>query len=238
VLFFPLLCVTTVRSIRADSVLALLALLMSLPAAAIAFGLAARRHRSAVSPGARRRAGAGLALGWLEIALVLFVAFALPTLGRSRPMANRVKCMGNLRLIGQGVLLYSNDYSGQFPPDLDALMLTQDLTFEVLVCPSTNDTRAEGPTTQAALQALHTQSGHCSYVYVGGGLTSQTATARHVIAFEPMSNHGGAGMNVLLGDGSVEFLPQAQATSMLAELKAGYNPPRPRSGAMSGTRPR
>jgi prepilin-type processing-associated H-X9-DG protein len=208
-----------------------LAVLMSLPAAAVALGLIARSGRTSVSAGARRRAGAGLALGAIEIALVLFIAFTLPPLGRSRPAANRVKCMSNLRQIGQGIFLYAMDNRGRFPPDLDALMLTQDLTFEVLVCPSSNDTKATGPTTQAALNAMHAQPGHCSYIYVGGSLTKQTATAQHVVAYEPMSNNRGAGMNVLFGDGSVQFLNQAESTYLLAELKAGHNPPRPKDDA-------
>jgi prepilin-type processing-associated H-X9-DG protein len=204
---------------------------MSLPAVAVAFGLLARSGRAGLSAGARRRASAGLALGAIEIALVLFIAFTLPPLGRSRPAANRVKCMINLRQIGQGIFLYAMDNRGRFPPDLDALMLTQDLTFEVLVCPSTNDIKARGPTTQATLHAMHAGPGHCSYIYVGGSLTSQTVTAQHVVAYEPMSNHRGAGMNVLFGDGSVQFLNQAESTYVLAELKAGHNPPRPKTGA-------
>ncbi|HEY7115324.1 MAG TPA: H-X9-DG-CTERM domain-containing protein [Tepidisphaeraceae bacterium] len=148
-------------------------------------------------------------------------------MGRAKEPANRVKCASNLRTIGQGVLLYANDNQGRFPPTLDELMLTQDLTFEVLICPSTDEDKAQGPTTQAALQQMHAQPGHCSYIYIGGGLTQATATPQHVIAYEPLTNHSGAGMNVLFGDGHAEFLPAAKANYVLAELKAGHNPPRP-----------
>jgi prepilin-type processing-associated H-X9-DG protein len=229
VVFVPLFFLVPDRWWYADSVLIFLGVLMSLPVAAIACGLIARSRRAGISVGARRKAGAGVAVGAMEIALVLFVAFTLPTQGRSRPLANRVKCMSNLRMIGQGISLYAMDNKGRFPPDLDALMFTQDLTFEVLVCPSTNDTKAVGPTTQAALQAMHAEPGHCSYIYVGGSLTSQTATPQHVMAYEPMSNNRGAGMNVLFGDGSVQFLNQRESTYVLAELKAGHNPPRPKT---------
>jgi hypothetical protein len=33
-------------------------------------------------------------------------------------------------------------------------------------------------------------------------------------------------MNVLFGDGHVEFIAQPNADKMIAELKAGHNPPR------------
>jgi prepilin-type processing-associated H-X9-DG protein len=61
---------------------------------------------------------------------------------------------------------------------------------------------------------------------LGAGLSAQTATARHVLAYEHMSNHKNNGMNVLYGDGSVQWLEKAEAERVLSELQQGHNPPR------------
>jgi len=46
-----------------------------------------------------------------------------------------------------------------------------------------------------------------------------------VVAFEPLSNHDGRGMNVLLGDGHVEWLDAALAARVLTEIRSNQNPP-------------
>ena len=82
--------------------------------------------------------------GWLfvavGVAIGLFVFFLiaglmLPSITRSRPVANQVKCASNLRQIGQAILLYSQDHDGQYPDDFATLLLTEDITSEVFVCP-------------------------------------------------------------------------------------------------------
>jgi hypothetical protein len=50
-------------------------------------------------------------------------------------------------------------------------------------------------------------------------------TASHVLAYEPMQNHGF--MQVLYGDNHVDRLSPPESTRVLAELQAGFNPPRP-----------
>jgi prepilin-type processing-associated H-X9-DG protein len=52
-----------------------------------------------------------------------------------------------------------------------------------------------------------------------------TAGAETVVVYEPVSNHGGDGMQVLYGDGHVDWLNKNQASQMLDDLKAGWNPP-------------
>jgi hypothetical protein len=83
-----------------------------------------------------------------------------------------------------------------------------------------------GPTTQAVAAAVVGVRSHCSYVYVGSGLSAQTATAQHVLAHEYVSNHKNTGMNVLYGDGTVQWLQKAEAERVLSELQQGHNPPR------------
>ena len=158
-----------------------------------------------------------IALAWLVVATLL------PSLNRRGSHDPRLKCASNLRMIGQGVQLYANANKGAFPPDVPTLFLGEDLTADTFLCYATNDTRAEGPTTQAVAAAL-ASGGHLSYVYTGKGMSMQTPPSA-VLAYEPLSNHVD-GMHVLSVDGRVQWLDAKQGQKLLAELAAGRNPPR------------
>jgi prepilin-type processing-associated H-X9-DG protein len=143
----------------------------------------------------------------------MLIAVMLPSLCRSRETANRVKCAANLKSIGQAISLYAQDHDGHYPASLAMLPSVQDISADVMVCPSSNDERSEGIDTAAVvaeLTAAETNAPdhkHClSYVYTGQALTEQTATPTAVVAYEPLTNHDGDGMNVLFGDGHVEFI--------------------------------
>jgi prepilin-type processing-associated H-X9-DG protein len=167
----------------------------------------------------------------LGIGLFLCVCLSsilLPSLNRAREQAQRVKCASNLRQIGQAAQLFANDHNGNFPDTADQLYAHSDLTSEVFVCPSTNDTRAPGAASRTQEAVGLTKGGHLSYVYVGKGLSAVTgpgATGKAVVAYEPLTNHANAGTNVLFADGHVEFFPAAQAKQIIADLQAGTNPP-------------
>ena len=47
--------------------------------------------------------------------ITLLISILLPSLGRARELARRVKCASNLRSIGQAMYIYANDNYGQFP---------------------------------------------------------------------------------------------------------------------------
>jgi prepilin-type processing-associated H-X9-DG protein len=145
---------------------------------------------------------------------------------RAGEQANRAKCANNLRQIALASILYSGENGGRFPDTLDQVLLTQEITADVFVCPSSADERATGPTTQAVAANL-TAGHHLSYVYVGKGLTDRTATADTVLLYEAASNHGGSGMNVVFGDAHVQWYDAQAAAKIIAELNAGHNPPRP-----------
>lgn len=198
------------------------------PILAIVFGAIGLSRTRDPRVGGKGFAIAGLTLGCVGIALTLMYALMmsimLPSLGRARETANRAKCSSNMRQIGQAMLLYANENRGVYPDALPILLLTQDITPEVFCCPSSNDTPAPGTTPQAQAAKLLTGP-HCSYVYTGNGLTS-ASTAEQVLLYEPPGNHNGDGMNVLFGDGHVDFIPKPEAQKMIAELEAGHNPPR------------
>jgi prepilin-type processing-associated H-X9-DG protein len=156
------------------------------------------------------------------------IGVLLPSLNHSRGDGpGRMKCASNLRQIGQAVQMYANENRGAFPPDFPTLLLSQELTSGLFVCQSTDDERADGPTT-AAIAAQLTAGGHLSYVYTGRGMTVHSP-AGAVVAYEPLDNHRD-GSNVLFADFKVKWLDAAAMKKLTGELDAGYNPPRAANG--------
>jgi len=195
---------------------------LALPCPFLAVGLGIVAFRRAVPPNVphRRRAIAALCIGGSELLLLLMAIIILPRMGASPERANRVKCASNLRQIGQAIFLYANDNAGRFPQRLDQFLADGSLEAYVFVCPSSNDDWATGPT-KAAILADFAKPDHCSYFYLGAGLTT-TVSADYVLAYELPKNHDWEGFNVLYGDGHVEW---TTAIWIVDELKAGHNPP-------------
>jgi prepilin-type processing-associated H-X9-DG protein len=142
--------------------------------------------------------------------------------GRSREVANRVKCASNMRQLGQVISHYSRVNGGQRPPALQAFLdaaADQDVGIEVFVCPSSNDEKAVGPTTRGSFEML-TRGPHLSYIYVAPE-AGETDGGDSVVLYERASHHSNDGqlddgMNILFGDGHVEFVPIERAKVMLA----------------------
>jgi prepilin-type processing-associated H-X9-DG protein len=201
-------------------VIGLLALLC--PVLAVVLGIVGLRKARDPRVIGKGRAIAGLSLGGASLGLIaLGSVILLPSLGRARETANRVKCGSNLRQIGQAMLLYANENRGVYPPRPKDLLLTQDITPEAFICPSSSDTVAPGTSAQ---QIANLQTGgHDTYIYLGAG-KNNTARANVVLAYEPMTSHT-QGFNALFGDGHVEFIGGAVAQKVQSELKSGQNPP-------------
>jgi len=135
---------------------------------------------------------------------------------RTRETANRVKCASNLKQIGLALLLYSQDNGGRLPDSMFELLEHVDITPELFCCPSALEDKAPGATTQEWIEHLR-KGRHNSYVYHGRGLTLPQPDDVP-IACEPLGNHDGDGMNILFGDGHVEFLIPSAAEQALRKL--------------------
>jgi prepilin-type processing-associated H-X9-DG protein len=167
-----------------------------------------------------------LYIGVTAVLGMLVISTMLPGLCKAREPANRAKCGSNLHQIGLGIQLYAQDHAGQYPDSFATLMQNEELTPAVFICPSSNDEAADGDT-QAAIIANMAKPHHLSYVYVGCGLTTSTVKDDAVIAYELPENHQGDGMNMLFGDGHVEWEQMAMARTLIAKAVASTQPTTP-----------
>ena len=211
---------------RAEASLWLVAFLFPLPlVGAVVSGLA---YRKAVPP---RFAGRGIAAATLFVHGIhlTFLALCVAWSGASEP-GNRLACAARLRSIGQSLTFYAVKYDSKYPPTPDLLLLHADTPAAAFVCASTGDEPARGETLAEVMESFHADARHNSYAYAAAGLTADTVTRAHVLAYEHLPNHGHGGMNVLFGDGNVRWVDYAEAQRIVSELSLGHNPPRPAAG--------
>jgi prepilin-type processing-associated H-X9-DG protein len=149
--------------------------------------------------------------------LVGAVSLILPNLCQSRETANRAKCQSNLHQIGLAISLYAQENAGHYPDTFATLMQNEQLTAAVFVCPSSNDEAADGDTPAAVLGNM-AKPHHCSYLYLGTGMNAATVGDQTPIACEPPENHQSDGMNILFGDGHVEWEPATEAKKLLPKV--------------------
>ena len=136
----------------------------------------------------------------------------LPALSKARESANRVKSGSNLRQIGMGCMVHATE-NGEYPPDLGSL-LKQDLTPAVFISPRGNQTLpAQNLTPEQLAQWVNE---HSDYVYLGKGKTN-TLHADEPLAYEKLEIGGNQGVNILFGDGHVEFTQTQQAQKIIAK---------------------
>jgi prepilin-type processing-associated H-X9-DG protein len=165
-------------------------------------------HYRSVEPFPGSEALAGTGSGATIIApMALITSVMLPSLNRARETANRVKCASNERQIGQAMLMYANENRQKYPPDLGTLVKTEDITPMVFICPDGN---AGAPAALTKDQQVDWVNVHSDYVYLGSGFGTN-APASQIMLYEKPGSHSGDGMNLLYGDGHVEWLRMADA---------------------------
>jgi prepilin-type processing-associated H-X9-DG protein len=151
------------------------------------------------------------------------VGFVVTFLAAARMAAHeepRADCANNMRQIGLAIAMYCHDNHQQFPSDLATLIPTENLSPKVFVCGQSSDT-------QAPQAAKLLSGGHCSYVYVGAGMTDAPGAGDVVVAFELPGHHASrsGGGNILYADGHVMWIELEQLVQLVPELEAGHNPP-------------
>ncbi len=96
--------------------------------------------------------------------------------------------------IGKALLIHSNDYNDELPPDLKTLIRTVEMTPRGLICPATGLKE--------------------SYVYRGAGLTT-SAPHSMIMVYETAGHHGEDGRNVLFLDSHVEWVTEERFRELI-----------------------
>lgn len=124
---------------------------------------------------------------------------------------SRAACHRNLRQAWVATMLYAEQNKGRLPNTLDDVLNTQQTAADVFVCP------LQMPTPPAPAGV--------PYVYVGRGMKNDIGVDVVVLHDRPGDHPDG--MNFAFGDGHVQWHDLRTSKKILAELAAGYNPPRP-----------
>ena len=120
-------------------------------------------------------------------------------------------CQRNLRMTVLACLMYAHQNKGRMPDTLDDVLQAGEVTADVFVCPMQFDNPRPG--------------GSVPYVYLGRGMKNDIGP--EVVVLHDVPQDHADGMNFAYGDGHVEWHDAARSRKILAELGAGYNPPRP-----------
>lgn len=117
-----------------------------------------------------------------------------PALVQTRAIATRMACGTNMSGLGKALLIHSNDYDDEFPPDLETLMRTAEVTEKSLICPATGLKE--------------------TYIYRGKGLTTSHIPSM-ITVYETAGNHDGDGRNVLFLDSHVEWVTEERFQELI-----------------------
>jgi prepilin-type processing-associated H-X9-DG protein len=154
----------------------------------------------------------------------LWASVILPAMLQEDHSADQARSASNLHQIGQGLLLYSNENKGNYPPDFKTLLATQDLTVDVLHSPYSEDPAGEDMV-YLHYDGMDTNiSPEIVVAYDGAALLSEDAT------------------NILYGDGHVDWqnlegFRQALETSRKADPRSAMIAPGSPAARMLGDVP-
>jgi len=186
-----------------------------------------------------RRSGRSITLleGLIILSIiVVLVGILLPATTTHHPRSKRTACLSNLRQLGTAMVQYASTHNRQFPDSFETLIRSQKIDPRCFVCPMCKDTPASGATTQQLTQSLGALGRpdayataaqrpvmHVSYILCPG-LMPRKGSSQQVLAYEPLCNHTGTGINVLFADGHVAMRSAAAATALIKSLSPTTSP--------------
>lgn len=174
---------------------------------------------------------------WFQVVLVLIlvgfgvwgVIWVRKTVWDGQESDRRATCASRLSQIGKALVIYSNENNGQLPPDFATLMRDQPVVMDVFVCPSSRGKSAKWSDDIQFRRTALSNPRHNSFIYCGEGLAFENykIDSEIVLAFERPSNHE-VGLNILLGDGHVEFVSASSENvqKMFKDAESGVRPVR------------
>jgi len=148
-----------------------------------------------------------LILGVIAAAMVV-----IPMINSGRREAKRVECAANLRMIFAASQIYAQLNKDMMPPNAEAFA-SYISSNDTWICPECGNVSGGGAGPAAS-----------SYIYVGGSLGKYVHrihnASKVVLAYEPLSNHGGTGFNVVYLDGHAQWIPAERAEVVMREIEA------------------
>ncbi len=150
---------------------------------------------------------------YMSASPALTLGFMLPALSKARASANRVKSGSNLREIGTMCIIYADKNGGKLPPDLGSLV-NGDVVPAVFISPTGKQQIPTEKLPVAEMAAWVNE--HSDYVYLGKGKKNDLPADR-LLAYEKLDSGGNEGVNMLFGDGHVEFVSMPQAMKFIEE---------------------
>ena len=141
--------------------------------------------------------------------VAVVVAALLPPIGRRRFSTQSIPCVSSIHQLIGLCFTYAQSNGGAFPPSIPALQGSR--------------------SAESFAKLTQCPDGNGAYIYLGAG-TKMHPPAGTVLLYENRGTHAAnpiSGAVFGYGDGSVRFIPSPTAEKIIAELKAGHNPPRP-----------
>ena len=128
------------------------------------------------------------------------------------------QCPTNLRMLGQGLLLYANDHKGKYPQTLGEVA-EEDMAWNAFICPATNKQPPPADVQKDPKKLTAWANQNLDYIYLGATM-NPNMPAERILVYENPANHPGAGVNVLFNDGHVELLKEADFERQLKAQQA------------------
>lgn len=137
-----------------------------------------------------------------------------PAIEKGKLNSVRQVCASNERQIGVAIMAYAANHDKQFPPDLGALV-AMEIPAQAFLCPNAHKPLPGNWDQMNNEDKAGWVNKNTSYVYLGKGMTLETANSETIILHDRQNRHEGQGMNLLYGDGSVKFVPVEGAKDAL-----------------------
>jgi prepilin-type processing-associated H-X9-DG protein len=194
------------------------------PSGAISWTDSMGLHARSITPfpGADMVAGANLGSSIVLGEGAMMTSIMLPALSKARGQANRVKSMSNERQLGLGMMLYANDNQGKLPDDLGTLFKAEQLSGSVFICPTGSTTLPPNFDAMTPDDKAKWINDNSDYVYLGKGQKiNNPGGPNRILLYEKDGAHEADGINLLFGDGHVEFRRADNAQKMIQQQEGG-----------------
>lgn len=141
----------------------------------------------------------------------LVAGVVMPTLSRSRQIAQRQVSLSNVQGIVQAAMITACDRKGKWPPSLTSMLESGALSLENL----------RSPYDGTAPRSIATADAESFYLYRPVGTVPNPAETVAVAEREIVKGEGAV---FGFADGHAEFVPEPRASELLAELRRGQEP--------------